>query len=292
MISLQPYQDRIHAALLAQLPPAHESPMHLHQAMHYAVFNGGKRLRPLFVYATGNTLKADPNKLDILACAVEFIHTYSLIHDDLPAMDDDDYRRGKPSCHKAFDEATAILAGDALQTLAFASLARIPKVVLTDTQKLRAIDMLTLATGSRGMAGGQALDLAATAQPLTLEAIENLYRMKTGALISSSIMMGVIAADIGQKSTLAISLQQYANCMSLAFQIQDDILDIEGDIDTLGKAPGSDSRHAKPTYPAVAGLETAKKKVATLKREALDILHSLPMPTDFLRQMTDTILKT
>jgi len=290
MTSLPLYQERVHAALLAELPSVQEQPIQLHQAMHYAVFNGGKRLRPLLVYATGETLKADLTKLDALACAVEFIHTYSLIHDDLPAMDDDDWRRGKPACHKAFDEATAILAGDALQTLAFTSLVRIPKTLLSDTQRLRAIDTLAIATGSRGMAGGQALDLIATGQQSSLEEIENLYRMKTGALISSSIMMGVIAANIGHKSTPAISLQRYADCISLAFQIQDDILDIEGSMDTLGKAPGSDSRHAKPTYAVIAGLEAAKEKVSTLKKEALTALESLPMPAEPLQQMTEMML--
>lgn len=291
MKSLNSYQDRVNAALLTQLPAVHTSPTDLHQAMHYAIFNGGKRLRPLLLYATGEVLKTDPSKLDVLACAVEFIHTYSLIHDDLPAMDDDDHRRGKPSCHKAFNEAIAILAGDALQTLAFASLVHIPRMILSDAQRLRAVEILTTASGSRGMAGGQALDLAKTDQPLALQDVENIYRMKTGALINCSIMLGVVAANIGEKSTLAVSLQHYADCVSLAFQIQDDVLDVEGDIATLGKAPGSDSKHAKPTYAAIAGVETAKEKVAALKKEAHQILKSLPMPAHALQEMTDFVLK-
>lgn len=290
VISVPLYQARIHTALLTQLPPDQETPARLHQAMHYAVFNGGKRLRPLLVYATGETLKADLAKLDVLACAVEFAHTYSLVHDDLPAMDDDDLRRGKPACHKAFDEATAILAGDALQTLAFTSIAYAPKTLLSDNQRLCAIEVLACAIGSRGMAGGQALDLLATGNTRSLEEVAQIYRMKTGALIHGSIMMGIIAANIGQKSTPAIALQSYADHISLAFQIQDDILDIEGDTQTLGKTPGSDTRHAKPTYPAVAGIEAAKKKVCSLKYEACAVLDSLPMSAHALRQITEMML--
>lgn len=290
IVSISEYQARIHTALLAQLPSAQESPTHLHQAMQYAVLNGGKRLRPLLVYATGETLKADLAKLDVLACAVELVHAYSLVHDDLPAMDDDDFRRGKPACHKAFDEATAILAGDALQTLAFTSIAHAPKSLLSDNQRLSAIEVLARAIGSRGMAGGQALDLLAAGKTLSLEEIETIYRMKTGALMHGSIMMGIIAASIGQKSTPAIALQSYADHVSLAFQIQDDILDVEGNMDTLGKIPGSDDRHAKPTYVAIAGIDAAKKRVHTLKQQALAVLDSLPMHAPALRHITEKML--
>lgn len=312
MTSLQSYQECIHTALLAQLPPMHEQPKQLHEAMHYAVFNGGKRLRPLLVYATGETLGVDLKKLDLPACAVEFIHTYSLIHDDLPAMDDDDWRRGKPACHKAYGEANAIVAGDALQTLAFSCLAQTQNTVFSDKQRLCMIDVLAHASGSRGMAGGQAIDLAVTGQTADLAEIENLYFLKTGALITASIELAIIAAEAtgdsvnplspcgrGVKSSIFESreyhlenstiaqLRQYASCIGLAFQIQDDILDIEGNLATLGKEPGSDHKHAKPTYASVAGLAAAKAKVQVLRQQAYAVLDSLDKPIDSLRRVTD-----
>jgi geranylgeranyl pyrophosphate synthase len=287
MQALSDYQTRIHTALLTHLPPADELPQQLHQAMHYAVFNGGKRLRPLLTYAVGEMLEANLDKIDVLACAVELIHSYSLIHDDLPAMDNDDWRRGKPSCHKAFDEATAILAGDALQTLAFESIAF--SHLLTTDQRLHAIALLASASGSRGMAGGQMLDLIYSGQSLSLDKIEHTYRLKTGALIKTSILMGVIAANIPLSSDIATSLSRFADCTSLAFQIQDDILDIEGNIDSLGKTPGGDQRHAKPTYAVVAGLEIAKQKVNTLQKEAALILAKIDMPVNPLQQVLNIV---
>lgn len=287
MTSLSIYSTRIHTALLNQLPAIHQSSGQLHTAMHYAVLNGGKRLRPILVYAVGEMLGAHLEKLDAPACAIEFIHTYSLIHDDLPAMDNDDWRRGKPACHKAFDEATAILAGDALQTLAFACLAQ--NTILSNVQQLQMIDVLAKASGSLGMAGGQAMDLAATHQSPSLQEIETLYALKTGALINASITLGIITAEIKQQTIIA-SLNHYAQCIGLAFQIQDDILDIEGNITTLGKQPGSDNKHNKPTYAAVAGLTYAKEKVASLREDALAALNTLDISTTQLAQITDTIL--
>lgn len=288
MNPLSLYQARIQTALLNQLPPIHEKPQKLHEAMHYAVFNGGKRLRPILVYATGETLGADLENLDAPACAVEFIHAYSLVHDDLPAMDNDDWRRGKPACHKAFDEATAILTGDALQTLAFACLAESSKH-LSDTQRLQMISILAKASGSYGMAGGQAMDLASTGQLLHLPDIEMLCALKTGALINASIKLGIVAAGVSQQTTID-ALDRYAKSIGLAFQIQDDILDIEGEMVTLGKEPGSDHKQNKPTYAAIVGLAKAKAKVASLKEEGLAALNSLGMPK-CLEEVTHVILK-
>lgn len=294
------YQARIQTALLHQLPPIHEKPQKLHEAMHYAVFNGGKRLRPILVYATGETLGVDFSILDVPACAVEFIHAYSLVHDDLPAMDDDDWRRGKPACHKAFDEATAILAGDALQTLAFGCLTQLSHPspdqkrfrgqALSDSQRLQMVHVLANACGSRGMAGGQAMDLAMAGQSPDLAEIERLCALKTGALINASVKLGMIAAGITQQTTID-ALNHYSKSIGLAFQIQDDILDIEGEMATLGKEPGSDHKQNKPTYAAVMGLANAKAKVVLLKEEALVTLNSLGMATGRLQEVTDLILK-
>ena len=281
--SFQAYQQRIHDALLAQLPPVHEPPELLHKAMHYAVFNGGKRLRPLLVYAIGDAFNVNLDKLDLPACAVEFIHSYSLIHDDLPAMDNDDWRRGKPSCHKAFDEATAILAGDALQTLAFETLSCLPKNLFSDRQKLLMIHTLSLASGSRGMAGGQALDIM-TIKSCNHNDIEITHQLKTGALINASIQLGMIAAEIPLDSPTALSLKHYGNCLGFAFQIQDDILDIVGDEKELGKPVGSDAENEKITYAALVGIEKAKSDVKKLTNAAvnqLDIFEN----SDFLKAL-------
>lgn len=269
---IQKRQKRINKVLVQRLPKVTVEPSRLHSAMRYAVLNGGKRLRPTLVYATGESFGATPKQLDAAACAVEFIHAYSLIHDDLPAMDNDDLRRGQPTCHKAFDEATAILAGDALQTLAF-------QVLTTDTtfsdsnQRLRMIATLAHASSSSGMAGGQALDLAATGKQMTLDALENIYRLKTGALLQASVLLGAIAANQNNADTLS-QLSHYATCLGLAFQIQDDILDIEGKVETIGKSPGSDQARGQPTYPITAGVSTAKEKIQELYTQALaDILQ-------------------
>ena len=287
--SFQAYQQRIHDALLAQLPPVHEPPELLHKAMHYAVFNGGKRLRPLLVYAIGNAFNVNLDKLDLPACAVEFIHSYSLIHDDLPAMDNDDWRRGKPSCHKAFDEATAILAGDALQTLAFETLSCLPKNLFSDRQKLLMIHTLSLASGSRGMAGGQALDIM-TIKSCNHNDIEITHQLKTGALINASIQLGMIAAEIRLDSPTALSLKHYGNCLGFAFQIQDDILDVEGHIGSLGKYPGGDNRRGKITYVSLNGLDKAKEKLIMLQKEVLDVIDALNKMGSALHIITNAMI--
>lgn len=241
-------------------------------AMRYAVFNGGKRLRPILTYVTGELLGVDLASLDSAACAIELIHAYSLVHDDLPAMDDDDFRRGKPSCHKAFDEATAILVGDALQSLAFQILAE-HNTDISHRQALAMVAELAKVSGQAGMAGGQALDLQQTGQSADLASIEKLYHLKTGALFSACINMALIAAPDLMPSRRK-SLQDFARDFSFAFQIQDDIQDIEGDITSLGKPPGSDSRQDKSTYPAVAGLEKAKLVVTQLSEKTLAYLET------------------
>lgn len=283
------YKQRVDAALDACIPTTDQLPNRLHQAIRYALLNGGKRLRPALVYATGEVLGVDANMLNPPACAIECIHAYSLIHDDLPAMDNDDWRRGKPTCHKAFDEATAILAGDALQTLAFECLAD-TRAGLSAEQRLRMISVLVHASGSHGMAGGQALDLAVTGQTLDLEQLEIIYRLKTGALISGCIKLGLIAAGREEDPVVATPLRHFARALGLAFQIQDDILDVEGNIATLGKQPGSDHQKQKPTYPALVGLAAAKNRLAVLYQETFAALDLLGEKAEPLRRMTTVIL--
>ncbi len=266
------YQQQVTVALEHYLPPVTTPPQRLHAAMHYALFTGGKRIRPLLVYATGEALAIKSSQLDAIACAIECIHAYSLIHDDLPAMDDDDLRRGLPTCHKAFDEATAILAGDALQTLAYEILSTESLNDNSAEQRLAMLQTLAFASGSRGMAGGQALDLAATGQALTLAQLETIHTLKTGALIQASVKMAALAADnlsIEQQK----SLHYFAQCLGLAFQIQDDILDIEVPTVILGKQQGADISRNKATYPQLLGLENAKQKAAQLLSEGIAALQ-------------------
>lgn len=237
--------------------------------MRHGVLGGGKRLRPVLVYAAGRALGADDAALDAPAAAVELIHAYSLVHDDLPAMDDDDLRRGQPTVHKAFDEATAILAGDALQTLAFEVLARAASPRLTAL-----IVTLAEASGRDGMAAGQALDLSAVGNHPDAESLATMHRHKTGALIRAAVRLGGLTAVEEQDRRLA-ALDVYASAIGLAFQIQDDILDVTGDAVTLGKASGADAARDKPTYPALLGLEGARTKAVTLLDEALAALGPL-----------------
>jgi farnesyl diphosphate synthase len=263
------YRARITRVLQRQLPHADHYPARLHEAMHYACA-GGKRLRPLIVYATAETLSLDPGHVDAAACAVEMIHAYSLVHDDLPAMDDDDLRRGQPTVHRKFDEATAILVGDALQSLAFQVIAR-PNG-LDDTQRLRMIETLSEAAGSRGMVGGQAVDLASEGKQLTLAELEALHIHKTGALIRACLRLACLAAPSLDEARCA-ALDRYGKCIGLAFQIQDDVLDIEGSTAKLGKTAGKDEASHKSTYPALMGLRAAKERAADLfdqARVALD----------------------
>ncbi|MGQ0836803.1 MAG: (2E,6E)-farnesyl diphosphate synthase [Gammaproteobacteria bacterium] len=254
------YQARIERVLDACLALPDPGTARLREAMRYSVLGGGKRLRPVLVYATGQVFGASLERLDAPAAAVELVHVYSLVHDDLPAMDDDELRRGRPTCHRAFDEATAILVGDALQALAFAVLAN---GVLDDeasgappASQLAMIRILARATGTGGMAGGQAIDLAAAGRTLSLEALENMHRRKTGALIQASVLLGATAAGVEGRAELD-ALTRFGAEIGLAFQIQDDILDVEGDAEVLGKSTGADAAHAKPTYPSTVGLKAA-----------------------------------
>jgi len=279
---IKPYQTRIESALARCLPEPQIQPTDLHQAMRYAVLDGGKRIRPLLVYLSGSALQVPVDILDIPACAVELIHAYSLVHDDLPCMDDDDLRRGKPTCHKVYGEALATLAGDALQTLAFHVLAQDKSAQLSATQRLHMLDTLTLASGSRGMVGGQALDIAATGQALNLTELENMHIHKTGALIRASVKLGALACPQLTASQLD-KLDHYAKCIGLAFQIQDDILDEESDTATLGKTQGADRAHDKPTYPALLGLTHAKRMANELLDEAIHSLTDFEQAADPLR---------
>jgi geranylgeranyl pyrophosphate synthase len=268
---LRGYQSRVQGVLDAVLPTADVSPQRLHAAQRYAVLGGGKRLRPLLVYCTGEALGVDAGALDAPAAAVELIHSYSLIHDDLPAMDDDDLRRGQPTTHRAFDEATAILAGDALQVLAFSLLARDRAAGVSSEARLKMIQILADASGTAGMAGGQALDLAAVGRHLDLVELEAMHRLKTGALIRASVLLAAACApDLTPAEWEA--LDGYAQDIGLAFQIQDDILDVEGNIEDLGKTIGADAARAKPTYPSVVGPEAAKLRARELQRRACDRL--------------------
>ncbi len=274
--TLQAYQARIETLLERVLPSTEVLPMRLHEAMRYSVLNGGKRMRPLLVYATGDALGVPTELLDIPAAAIELLHVYSLIHDDLPAMDDDVLRRGKPTCHCAYDEATAILAGDALQTLAFQLLAQADERI-SASQRLRMIQQLSIAAGSRGMVGGQAIDLAAVGKELTELELEQMHIHKTGALIRSSVLLAAYTAPVLDEKQL-LQLDHYAKCLGLAFQVQDDILDIESDTQTLGKTRGADAAAGKPTYPSIIGMSAAKRKLDELYLEAVAALEGLKAP--------------
>ena len=280
-------RQRVDAALDTHLPSKHCEPKRLHEAMRYAVLNGGKRVRAILVYTAGRAAHAVDAWLDRPAAAVELIHAYSLVHDDLPAMDDDDLRRGKPSCHRAFDEASALLAGDALQTLAFCVMASEENPLATRTREM--VETLARASGSAGMAGGQAIDLAAVGGTLSLGDLENMHVHKTGALIRAAVKLGGLANPEVEKETLE-RLDQYARCIGLAFQIRDDILDVEGDTITLGKQQGADEARNKPTYPALLGLDQAKRMARELHHEAVSYLTSLGPDADPLRWLSAYIV--
>ncbi|MGR8942410.1 MAG: (2E,6E)-farnesyl diphosphate synthase [Gammaproteobacteria bacterium] len=283
-------QNRVERALEARLPSETILPQKLHQAMRYCVLDGGKRMRPLLTYCAGKTLGIGQEELDGPACAVEFIHVYSLIHDDLPAMDDDDLRRGKPTCHVAFDEATAILAGDALQTLAFEVLAHDPTIKAGPENRLKMITTLARASGSLGMVGGQAIDLASVGTKLNLPELENMHIHKTGALIRASVNLATLARpDVD--ASVAAKLDQYAKCIGLSFQVKDDILDEESDTATLGKTQGKDKDNDKPTYPALLGLAGAKQKAQELHEKALDCLSIFGSEADLLRDLSLYIIE-
>ena len=287
--ALDRWRERVEAELDTWLPDATSVPERLHAAQRYAVFGPGKRIRPALVYATAETLGVPLGHVDAAACAAELIHCYSLVHDDLPAMDDDDLRRGRPTCHKAFDEATAILAGDSLQVLAFQLLATHPGVPASTATRVAMIELLAVASGTAGMAGGQALDLAAEGRKLQLEEIERLHALKTGALFRASVAMAARCCPELAPSRYGV-LSQAGALLGLAFQVQDDILDVEGDLGVLGKAPGSDEARGMPTYPAIAGLEAARARVGVLHGEVQALLGSQALDDGPLAALADWLL--
>jgi farnesyl diphosphate synthase len=258
-------------ALDRRLPAATQIPARLHEAIRYSVLGGGKRIRPALTFATAHALGLSEDQVEAVACAIELIHVYSLVHDDLPAMDDDDLRRGRPTCHKAYDEATAILVGDALQPLAFQLLARDSSLPQAPAVRLRLIDMLSEASGTFGMAGGQAIDLEVQGKKLDVAAVEDMHARKTGAIISASVLMAAACAP-DLPAARHEALARFAAAIGLAFQIQDDLLDVLGDVSTLGKATGADREHAKPTHPSVIGIEASQERVHLLHHQALEAL--------------------
>jgi farnesyl diphosphate synthase len=287
--TLEQYQQRANNLLHQHIN--HSSPLSdpLNEAMAYGALLGGKRIRPFLVYAVGTMLGSSLSKLDPLACAIECIHAYSLIHDDLPAMDNDDLRRGQPTCHKKFDEATAILAGDALQCLAF-DIISMPNQELDSQTQIKMINRLAKAAGDHGMCAGQALDLAAENKQLDLAALENIHNAKTGALISVAVELAALSKADLPASHLQL-LITFAKAIGLAFQVQDDILDVIGDTQTLGKPQGSDIAMHKSTYPALLGLEAAEAKAEQLYQEALHALSQLPYNTGLLELFSGYIIR-
>jgi len=283
------WQRRVEGELDRWLPPESALPQRLHAAQRYSVFGPGKRIRPALVYATAETLGVPLERVDAAACAVELIHAYSLVHDDLPAMDDDDLRRGRPTCHRAFDEATAILAGDSLQVLAFKILASHAGAPPDAASRVRLIETLAEASGTAGMAGGQALDLAAEGRALAIHEVEQIHALKTGALIRASVLMAAHSVS-GLQSMQLAALAEFGAAVGLAFQVQDDILDVEGDEALTGRPTGSDQARAMPTYPAVAGLEQARARVAQLHAYAARQLDGHGWTASPLAALADWLL--
>ena len=279
-------QDRIQTVLQQKLKALPSMSSQLQAALEYACLQGGKRVRPTLVYASAQALDAQWERADLAACAVEMIHCYSLVHDDLPAMDDDDLRRGKPTLHVAYDEATAILTGDALQAIAFRLLSQ-PNAVGLDAQtQLAMIHCLAGAAGYEGMVSGQAIDFESMGKSLSLEQLENMHSLKTGALIQASVTLGALCASEASPDQLQ-ALALYARCIGLAFQVQDDILDVTSDTATLGKTQGADQALNKPTYVALLGLEGARSKAS----EALQALEPFDTKATALREIARYIIK-
>ncbi|HQY48249.1 MAG TPA: polyprenyl synthetase family protein [Usitatibacteraceae bacterium] len=275
--------------LAGLLPSPRITPSRLHDAMRYATLGGGKRVRPMLVFAAGEVAGAEAARLEVAAAAVELIHAYSLVHDDLPCMDDDVLRRGKPTCHVEFDEATALLAGDAMQSLAFQLLAE-HRLADDPVVQLQMIQLFAVACGSRGMAGGQAIDLDAVGQAITLPELENMHIHKTGALIRASVLLG---ARCGRPLDIAElgGLDRYAKCVGLAFQVVDDILDEAADSATLGKTAGKDREAGKPTYTSLLGLPEARQFADRLLADAHEALAGFDARADRLRQLADFIVR-
>jgi farnesyl diphosphate synthase len=286
---LESWRTRMERALAERLPQADVVPTRLHEAMRYCVLGGGKRVRPALLFATARTLGLEEDEVEAAACAIELVHVYSLVHDDLPAMDNDDLRRGRPTCHKAFDEATAILVGDALQPLAFQLLARDNSLPASPAIRLRLIDLLAQAIGTFGMAGGQAIDLAVQGLHLDIAQVEDMHERKTGAMIRVSVLMAAACVPNLEAQRYA-ALGRFAAAIGLAFQIQDDLLDVLGDASTLGKATGADRERAKPTHPAVIGIEASQQRVRLLHEEALSALAPFGEHAAPLRSLADWLL--
>lgn len=289
LAQLEYFQERTNKYLLTKLDSLKVNDPKLLEAMRYGLLIGGKRMRPFLAYITGESLSVNNNDIDGIAAALECIHAYSLLHDDLPAMDDDDLRRGKPTCHIAFDEATAILAGDSLQTLAFDILANHPFSQTVSSKRIQLIQQLVKASGYQGMCGGQALDLSATNKVISLEELEKLHALKTGALLEASVLM---AAECSEKITAQekVQLSTYAQLIGLAYQVRDDIIDITSSEEELGKPAGSDIEANKSTYPALLGLQGAQQKADNLYQQALQALRHLPYNTQNLSEFATFII--
>lgn len=286
---MEQIQARMESALSRFLPSAEATPQRLHQAMRYAVLGGGKRVRPLLAFAAGELVRADAAKLEAVAASIEFIHVYSLVHDDLPCMDDDVLRRGKPTCHIQYDEATALLVGDSLQSLAFQLLAENSLANDVKTQ-LEMVQILTVASGSRGMAGGQAIDLDSVGKKLTLPELENMHLHKTGALIRASVALGARCGNHLSQAELQ-QLDYFAKIVGLMFQVVDDILDVEASSSTLGKTAGKDAQQNKPTYVSLMGMNEARALANKLYNDGLEILSKFGESALRLRELADFIVK-
>jgi farnesyl diphosphate synthase len=284
----QAHQSSIESVLGALLPKPDIAPRRLHAAMRYTVLGGGKRVRPLLAFAAGEATAANPECVQRAAAAVELIHAYSLVHDDLPAMDDDALRRGKPTVHVEFDEATALLAGDALQSLAFEILSE-PGLTDDPRDQLKMCRLLAAASGSRGMAGGQAVDLASVGKALDLAELEFMHIHKTGALIRASVLLGAHCGRLEKDA--AVRLDRYAKCIGLAFQVVDDVLDAEATTATLGKTAGKDAANSKPTYVSLLGATRARELADELRAEALTALHGFGAEATRLRQLADFVVE-
>jgi len=281
-------QARIEQALHTLLPSADVAPTRLHAATRYAVLGGGKRVRPLLAYGAGELAGADLKRVDRVAAAVEMIHAYSLVHDDMPAMDNDVLRRGKPTVHVEFDEATALLVGDSLQSLAFQVISE--TTIADDAQRqLEMVELLARAGGSRGMAGGQAIDLAATGRPLSVPELEFMHIHKTGALIRASVALGARCGSALNRGQLE-ALDHFSKFIGLAFQVVDDVLDADSSTVTLGKTAGKDAQNNKPTYVSALGLERARELARELRDDALQALAALPEGGGHLRELADFVV--
>jgi geranylgeranyl diphosphate synthase type II len=286
---LEERRGLVNRALQGYLPQVRGPAFRVTQAMHYSLFVGGKRLRPILCLAAAEAVGGDPGEALPVACALEMIHTYSLIHDDLPAMDDDDLRRGQPTCHKQFDEATAILAGDGLLTEAFHTIAEAaPRYEGRETVLLEVIRLVADAAGYQGMVGGQMLDLLAEGRQVTLKELETIHRYKTGALLTAAVRTGALMGG-GSRSEVT-SLTAYGEKFGLAFQITDDLLDVEGEAAEMGKAPGMDAKRQKATYPAVLGLEASRRWAQNLVADAIAALESFPERAEPLRELARYLL--